>query len=162
MAASTALELDRVALVGSGTPPEPRGILNTPGVQTDTLGTPSDWDFLVDAVGLLWTVNIEPNAVILGTAQAIAFAKFKAGTGDNSALAVPPALSGIPPYRTNAAGDRVFIGDFTQLLIGMRTAFRIEVSRTGAGAFEHLQIAIRSYVRADIYVEHPEAFVVLE
>ena len=47
------------------------------------------------------------------------------------------------------------------LLIAVRTSFRVEVSRTGAGAFERLQVAVRSYMCADVQVAHPEAFVVL-
>ena len=38
----------------------------------------------------------------------------------------------------------------------MRTSFRIETSREGAGAFERLQVAVRSYIRADVQVARPE------
>jgi HK97 family phage major capsid protein len=161
MSRSTALELDRAALVGSGTAPEPRGLLNQPGVQTGTLGSPTDWDFLVDAAGLLWAANHEPNAAIYGPAFAVALAKFKAGADDNTPLSLPAALADVRQFRTKAAGARAFVGDFGQLLIGMRTSFRVEVSREGAGAFERLQVAVRSYLRADIAVAHPEAFVIL-
>ncbi len=166
MAASSARELDRVALVGSGgmspASPEPTGILNQEGVQLDGLGSPlpSNWDYLIDASGLLWGVNHEPNAAIFGVETAIAMAKLKS-SADDQPLTIPTALSGVKQFRTNAANGYVFIGDFTQLLIGMRTSFRVEVSRVGAGAFRNLQIAIRSYLRADIALAHPEAFVVL-
>jgi HK97 family phage major capsid protein len=90
----------------------------------------------------------------------VLLAKLKS-TADAQPLLMPSALDDIKRFRSNAAGTRVFLGDFTQLLIGMRTSFRVEVSRTGAGAFERLQIAVRSYVRADVALAHPNAFVVL-
>jgi HK97 family phage major capsid protein len=161
MAASTANELDRVALVGSGTPPEPLGIKNTPGVLTGTWpATPSDYDWIIDAVAQLWTVNEDPNALITNTPLAVAIAKFKEGVGGQP-LTKPMALEGIRLFRTAAAGTNAFLGDFTQLLIGMRTSFRLETSREGAGAFERLQVAVRSYIRADVQVARPKAFNVL-
>jgi HK97 family phage major capsid protein len=160
MAASTALELDRVALIGSGTPPEPRGIKNTPGVLTGTVpATPANYDWLIDEVAKLWAVNEDPNALIGNTTLAVAMAKFK-GT-DGQPLTRATALEGLKVFRTNAAGANAFLGDFTQLLIGMRTSFRIETSRDGAGAFERLQVAVRSYIRADVQVARPKAFDVL-
>ena len=86
-------------------------------------------------------------------------AKFKDTTG--APLARASALDGLKVFRTNAAGANAFLGDFTQLLIGMRTSFRIETSREGAGAFERLQVAVRSYIRADVQVARPKAFDVL-
>jgi HK97 family phage major capsid protein len=160
MAQSTALELDRVALVGSGTPPEPRGIKNTTGVLTGTWpATPADWDWLIDAAAQLWAVNEDPNALITNTALYVSLAKFKDDGGQP--LTKAGALDGIRLFRTAAAGTNAFLGDFTQLLIGMRTSFRIETSREGAGAFERLQVAVRSYIRADVQVARPKAFNVL-
>jgi HK97 family phage major capsid protein len=160
MAQSTALELDRVALVGSGVAPEPRGILNTPGVLTGTWpATPADWDWLIDAAAQLWAVNEDPNALVTNTALAVSMAKFKGS--DDQPLTRATALEGIRLFRTNAAGPNAFLGDFTQLLVGLRTSFRVETSRVGAGAFERLQVAVRSYLRADVQVARPKAFNVL-
>lgn len=160
MAASTALELDRVALVGTGTAPEPRGIKNTTGVLTGTVpATPTNYDWLIDEVAKLWAVNEDPNALITNTTLAVAMAKFK-GT-DGQPLTRAAVLDGLKVFRTNAAGTNAFLGDFTQLLLGMRTSFRIETSREGAGAFERLQVAVRSYIRADVQVARPKAFDVL-
>lgn len=159
MSATMALELDRVGLLGSGTAPEPRGVKNQPGISTGTLGTPTNWDFLVDAAGQLWTMNHEPNASIWGAAFAIAAGKFK-GT-DGQPLAKPAAVSGITEYRTNQVSADVFVGDFTQLMVGLRTSFKLESSRVAADAFENLQIAVRAYLRADVQLAHPEAFTVL-
>lgn len=161
---SMALELDRAALVGGGSPAgvEPTGIANQASVQTAPLGlgSPPDWDFLIDAAGMLWTQNFDPNAVIYNTPLAITLAKVK-DTISGQPLARPAVLDGMRAFRTSAAGSLAFVGDFSQLLIGMRTSFRLETTRVGAGAFENLQIVVRAYLRADVALAHPEAFVVL-
>ncbi len=60
-----ALELDRVALVGSGTPPEPKGVLGAQDVQTTAHDKPfADYGVLSDAIAKLWTANSEPNGII--------------------------------------------------------------------------------------------------
>jgi HK97 family phage major capsid protein len=160
MARSMALEVDRVALLGSGVAPEPQGIKGADNVQTDTLGSPADWDFLVDAAGMLWAENHEPSAVIWSPEMAVSAAKFK-DTNDGQPLRMPEELQGLPRLRTNQVSADVFVGDFAQLMIGLRTSFRLEVSRTAGDAFENLQLHVRAYLRGDIQLAHPEAFVVL-
>jgi HK97 family phage major capsid protein len=68
-AAQMALELDRVALRGSGTAPEPRGVLNQSGITTtahgangSVIGSPPaagtiGWEFLAQAAGTVRTAN---------------------------------------------------------------------------------------------------------
>jgi HK97 family phage major capsid protein len=65
---------------------------------------------------------------------------------------------------SNAASD-AFVGQFDQCMIGMRTALTMEISRTaaetGGSAFTSTQVWIRAYLRADVQLAHPSAFVVL-
>jgi HK97 family phage major capsid protein len=166
MSAAMALELDRVALLGSGTAPEPRGVLNQSGVSVVALNaTPTDYDFIVDAIGRVWSNNHEPNARIYNATLATLIAKFKS-TVDAQPLRVPDVVAAVPAYRTNQIPDAgtspddtsLFVGDFTNLLIGLRTSFRLEVSRVAGDAFDNLQIAVRAYLRADVQLAHPEAF----
>jgi HK97 family phage major capsid protein len=167
MARGFAVELDRVALIGSGVAPEPTGILNQSGVTVNS--TPfviSNYDFLIDQFARIWNANHVVNARAYAPAVAAELAKLKDTT--NQPLMAPAAVTAVPEFRTNALagsvvsgspGDSVVIvGDFTQLLIGMRTSFRLEVSRVAANAFENLQIAVRAYLRADVQLAHPEAF----
>jgi HK97 family phage major capsid protein len=166
LSAALALELDRAALLGSGTPPEPGGVRNQSGVGVTSLGAlPSDYDFIVDAIGRVWAQNHEPNARIYNSTLATAIAKFKS-TVDAQPLVAPAAVTAVPAFRTNQipnAGSSpddttMFVGDFTQLLIGLRTSFRLEVSRVAGTAFENLQVWVRAYLRADVQIAHPEAF----
>ncbi len=161
-----ALELDRAALLGSGTPPEPDGIRNQSGVNvTDFLSAdPADYDFMVDAIGRVWAQNHEPNARIYNASLATLLAKLK--DQQDQPLRAPDVVTAVPAFRTqqipNAGGSpdatTLFVGDFSQLMIGMRTSFRLEVSRVAGTAFEKLQIWVRAYLRADVQLAHPEAF----
>lgn len=162
-----ALELDRVALFGSGTPPEPCGIVNQSGVDVAALNDTIDYDHLIDMAAAVAAKNHVPSARLYNSTVAASLAKLRAvPTGEY--LRQPAYLDSITPYVTNQipmAGTSpddttVFVGDFSALMIGMRTNFRMEVSRVAASAFERLQIAIRCYLRADIQLAHPEAFVV--
>jgi HK97 family phage major capsid protein len=165
-----ALELDRVALLGSGTPPEPDGILNQSGVPVTDFGSiePGSFDFMVDSIGRVMSNNHTPTARIYNAALATYLAKLKDST--NQPLRAPEMVTAVPAFITNqiAGGStspestKLFVGDFSQLLIGMRTSFRLETSRVAGEAFQKLQIWVRAYLRADIQLAHPEAFDVVE
>lgn len=164
LAQALALELDRAALLGSGTGAEPRGIRNTPGVTVTPLGaTPSDYGFLIDAIGRVWRANHTPSARVYNASLATAIAKFADTTGQP--LNTPAAVASVPELRSNQIPDAgspptttMIVGDFAQLLIGMRTTFRLEVTRVAGDAFERLQVWVRAYLRADVALAHPEAF----
>jgi len=160
LAQALAVELDRVALLGSGVPPEPSGITTQADVGTGSVGSPfSNWDFLADAAGSLWALNHEPNAALYGATHATAVAKFADTIGQP--LRRPDALSGITDYRTNQLATSIIVGDFRQLMVGIRTGFQLEASRVAGDAFTNLQVIVRAYLRADVQLAHPEAFTVL-
>jgi HK97 family phage major capsid protein len=159
-----ARELDRAALLGTGTGAEPRGIRHQPGVSVTALGAaPTDYGFLIDSIGRVWKANHAPTARVYNASLATRIAKFTAT--DGQPLVVPPAVANVPEMRTNQIPDAgspptttMIVGDFSQLLIGMRTTFRLEVTRVAGEAFERLQVWVRAYLRADVQLAHPEAF----
>jgi HK97 family phage major capsid protein len=168
-----ALELDRVALMGSGINPEPLGILGQPGVTVRSNGgvRPHNYDFVVAAITEVWARNHNPTARLYNAdlARLMAFIKAPswAGDEDGPTMPEPPIVAAVPPYRTNQIPSdssplvtSLYVGDFSQLLIGMRTSFTLEVSRQAADAFTKMQIWVRAYLRADIALAHPEAFCV--
>lgn len=166
LAAALALELDRVALAGSGSDPEPKGVDNQSGVDIASASGDADYDLLVDMIGAVLARNFTPSGRIYPAVVATALAKLRAvPTGE---YLVPPGMvTAVPQFITNsiaASGSpvatKIYVADFSQLMIGLRTSFRLESTRIGAGTFENLQVAVRAYLRADIQLAHAEAFCV--
>lgn len=166
-------EIDRVGLVGSGAAEEPRGIENTPGITaTGSIGSPV-WDDLVDAVTAVRTANGEPSAAILHPRDVGTLAKLT-GTANDHYLAPPEEIRNlrrltttqVPANRGGGANESLaFIGDFSWLWYGIRTALTVETSRQAAdssgSAFANMQVWIRAYVRMDTAVVRPGFFTVL-
>jgi len=173
LAEAFALELDRVALFGSGTDPEPRGLANTPGIQTlevnPAAGAPvSSYAPIVQARGLMLAANAnEPTAAIMAPRTATEFDELVDTTGQP--LQRPRSIENLPFLSTTLVptddGEEapaevpssVFVGDYSQLWIGIRTAFRLEVLREMFA--DTMQIAFLAHLRADIQVAQPKAFV---
>lgn len=159
------VELDRVALAGSGVAPEPKGIIPTTNVGAVAVGAAiTNWDKFIDGLYEIWVDNgADPTGMVMHPRTLQTIAKFKEG-GTLSPLVMPPVLASIPIYRTTGlsitlapgTATSIVLGDFSQLIIGMRTALRIEILReTFMG---NLQVGFVAYLRADIGLQHPESF----
>ncbi len=165
-----ALEVDRVALRGTGTAPEPRGVLNTAGITTTPHGANggaiANYDWWLDAIGAVRNANFEPTAHIQAPRSTTSLSKLKDTT--NAYLARPdgllPMLSTrqVPTNLTVGTSNdcsEVYTGQWDQLMIGMRTDLRIEFLRERYLA-DNLQYAFLAYLRMDVQVAQPAAFVV--
>lgn len=180
LAEALSLELDRAALRGSGTAPEPRGIRNQTGVTIDsaTFGAngaaPTNYDFLSNAVQTIRAANGEPNAVIFAPRTAGELDRLKDTT--NQPLRPPSSFEDLRKLVTaqipinltvgsNSDTSEVYVGQWNELLIGVRRSITIEVSRQastgGESAFDRLQVHIRAYLRADVQLSQPSHFVVV-
>jgi len=178
LAGALARELDRAALRGSGTPPEPRGIRNTTGVAIQSMGTNglalANYDPFSTAVQTVRAANFEPNAIIYSPRTAGNLDRLKDTT--NQPLQPPPSVDGLLKLPTAQVPDNLtqgssslasdaYVGQWDQLLIGMRQRLVIEASREASdatdSAFRQLQVHIRAYLRADVAVAQPSAFVVV-
>jgi HK97 family phage major capsid protein len=170
-AAQLALELDRVALRGSGTAPEPRGVLNTSGITTTTHGVNganiTNYDWLIDAAGAVLANNFEPNAHIVAPRTVTSLAKLKEAT-TNAYLAPPASLLPRLPTKqipinltvgTSTDASEIYTGQWDQLMIGIRTSFSLQFLRERFLA-DNLQYAFLAYLRADVQLAQPAAFVV--
>jgi HK97 family phage major capsid protein len=172
-AAQLALELDRVALRGSGTPPEPDGVLNQSGITTTTHGANgaaiTNYDFWLDAVGTVRGNNFEPTAQIQAPRSETSLSKLKEAT-TNAYLRPPAALDGIPRLNTKQVPTNLTVGTSTdcseiytaqwdQLMIGIRTDFSLVFLRERFLA-DNMQYAFLAYLRADVQLAQPSAFVV--
>ncbi len=172
VAKALALELDRVSLRGTGTAPEPRGLRNTTGITVTDLGAAAglapSWDHYAQAVGAVRGENFEPNAAIHNPRTETDLSLLKDQQGQY--LQPPAALAALQQLTTTQVpidlthgtatdASEAYIGDWSQLIIGMRTSFTIRplVERyvdTG-------EVGFFAYLRADVAVAHPEAFNVL-
>lgn len=171
-AAQIALKLDLASLYGTGTAPEPRGVVNTTGVAIQSMevngATPANFDFLADAVGTLQDSNFSPTAIINAPRTERGLMKLKDTT--NQPLEMPAPLAAIPRYTTNqvptnlvqgtaTTASDAFVADFRELYIGIRTNFSIQVLSERYA--DYGQVGLLGWLRADVLVARPKAFVVV-
>jgi HK97 family phage major capsid protein len=178
-AAQIALELDRAALRGTGTAPEPRGVLNQSGVTLTTHGTngstigspPSagvmGWEFLVQAAGAVANNNFTANAQIMAPRTELSLSLLRDTT--NQYIAPPGYLNNTPRLSTKqvptnltvgSSSDcsEVYTGAWSLMGVGIRTSFELEFLRERYA--DNLQIGILAHLRADVQLFQPSAFVV--
>lgn len=177
IATAMALKLDYVALTGSGTPPEPRGVFNTSGINTVTsVGTPANFDKFMTAVFSIKADNFSPNAIAYSARTAETLAKLKTGiSSDNTPLAQPADYAELAKYVSTQIPNNLgvgtnesfaIIGQWNQLAVGVRKTITIEMAREGAydisgtvySAFQKDQTLVRAILRADVQVMQPTAF----
>jgi HK97 family phage major capsid protein len=167
-----ALELDRVGLRGSGTPPEPKGILNQTSVTITNHGaagtvfsTAVGYDWLLDAKGAVRSANFEPTAHIVAPRTVTSLSKLREAT-TSAYLAPPPnmlpmlATKQIPinlTVTTSSDCSEIYTGDFTQAMFGLRTSLQIGVDPYSFGISAG-HIAIIAWLRADFQLAQPTAF----
>ncbi len=157
-----------------GTAPEPRGIRNTTGINTVSMGANgaalTNYDPLVDAVGVLADNNHCATAAVFSPRSARALGKLKDTTGQP--LQPPEILSDLRRYMTgqvlntqtqgtaSGTASDIFVGDWRELLVGIRTTFSVQVlneryADTGS-------IGLLAWFRADVLVTRPKAFAVVQ
>jgi len=170
IASAIALELDRAALVGLGAG-EPRGIVETDGVQEYSMGTngatlaSTGYAPFSYAWQSILQENFTPNAVIYNARTAGAIDRLVDG---DSVPAQPPASwSTMKAIVTNQIGNDftqgseteaslALVGDFSKLLFGIRQELEINVNPFSS--FSGRQTQIRGVLRADTAVLRPKAF----
>ena len=138
IAQAMAAEMDRVVFQGSGSAPEPSGIINQSGIgNTGAGGALINYAEPLTAMTGIATLNAGPLTAILLHPHDLGTL---AGLTDktNQPLNVPPALQGIPMLQTSAlqvdagAGNNesnIIMGNFANCLIGMRNQIQIQVLR---------------------------------
>lgn len=166
LSAALAGELDRAALLGSGTPPEPQGLIGTDGVTSldVTAGFPDvRYDDFSRAVQLIRMANGEPNVVIYGPDVAGELERLR--TDDGDIIEAPQSFKDLRKLTTSRLAGTAAIGQWNEFVIGMRQELRIEASRQandedGKG-FSSYSVLVRATLRADFAVLKPSHFVIL-
>lgn len=174
IAQSFAKELDRAGLRGTGTAPEPRGILNTVGIQSVTNGAAGaalsaiKWSNMLDAYKAIIAADAPaPTAAIMAPRTLTGLAGLADTTGQplqRPGLLEPLsfiASSQIPINLTVGAStdcSEVYIADFTKLLFAMRESVSIQLLNEVFATTGH--VAFVGHVRADVMLTYPSAFAV--
>lgn len=164
MAAAMAREFDRVALLGTGTAPEPRGVANTVGIGTEALAGSLAYAPLLRARTAILTANAGPmTAAIMHPRDEGTVSALVDSTGQP--LAMPRALESVSMLTTTGIPtdggvgtdeSTVICGNFRHLYVGVRSAIRIDILReTFAG---NHQFGFVAHMRGDVAVAHPGAF----
>lgn len=172
-----ALELDRVALFGTGTAPQPKGIhaYATSIIAETSMGTNgaqlTSFDPFSDAYFAIMGNNITPKVVIYSPRTAKSVDLLKSSV-DLTPLPPPESFKNLTKLVSNqisnaltqgssSVASSAFVGDFAGLGIGMRTQLVIEASREAGTAFQDGQVWIRAYLRGDVQLLRPTAFNVI-
>jgi HK97 family phage major capsid protein len=165
IAASMATELDRVAMFGTGTAPQPKGIVNFSGVQTIAHGAAlTSYAPLISARTKVKTANHpDVSAYIMSPRDEGTFAGLV--DGQDQPLNKPPAIANIPFLDTTAVPvdggvgtneSTIIAGDFSRLMIGMRSQIRIEILKERYA--DTGQFGFIAFMRADVAAEYENAF----
>lgn len=168
-----ATELDRAVIRGAGAT-EPTGIKNTTDVHVTSSVGAWGYDDLIDAMYSIWADNgpSDPSAVLLSPKSERTRRKAKDGDGiyllqSSTPLAGVPFLvtSSIPDSLGAGAETEIYLGDFSRVLLGVRTNFVVEVLPAGEGsgfnATTQLGVWLRVYGRFDVHCEYPKHLAVL-
>lgn len=175
IAQAFAKELDRAGLIGTGTAPEPRGLLNTANVQSVTNGangaslvTTRYANLFSGVQSLLQADAPMPTAFIMSPRTKVGFAALADTL--TQPLELPAMLANIPMIATSQISNaltvgtstdcsQIFMGDFTRFAFMMRESIHIQLAdQLFAGTGE---IGFFCHVRADVAVQYPKAFAVV-
>lgn len=177
-----ALELDRAALYGSGAGSEPTGLLNISGVGEVDMGgngaALTSYAPFANAITDIMTANGPgPEGLAAIFSPRVWGELENLVDGDDNPLRAPRSYEHLRKYVTNQVSvtsehgnadnaSEIFVGDWTQLLWGVKTELQIETSRVASdsagSAFENLQVWVRAYLRADIHLARPGFFSVVK
>jgi len=158
-------EIDRVALFGSGTAPEPLGLTGTPSINEVAVDGPlSSYEPMIQASEKILSGNApSPTAAILAPREWATITGFV--DANNQPLNMPQGPTGIKQIvaskvptdgGTNSDESSIILGNFRHLWLGVRTDIRVEVLRDRFA--ENLQYGFMAHIRLDVQAEYPGAF----
>ncbi len=173
LSVAMATEIDRVALVGQAAKEEPLGLLSAGIGTTAGGGALIDWSKFVSAAGAILTANgpdAAELAMIIPPRTWIVLQNLQDTL--HQPLRMPDAVAAMKRFATmacpinlGAGTNEAFccVGDFSQMLQGVRMPLMIEVSNIGGGdtstnVFTSHQQAVKLTFRGDVAVARPAFF----
>jgi len=160
LSASLAAELDRQALRGTGST-ELSG-LDVDGKVGETTSVGGiTWQDLGVALVDIQSNNFEPNAYIISPKRANNLAEIQS-SGGGEWLGPQDSVAQMQRIvTTNCADTDIYVGQWDQYALGIRTDAMIEVTTEGGGSFEKYQVLVRIVFRGDVKRINAGAFHVL-
>ena len=169
--AKLAAAIDLAGLSGTGTAGQPLGILNTPGIASETLtGGEVSWRNLLNMIATVLGADIRGGS--FGFALNAFVQAYLRGTlreeGDAVAgylMDTPSALAGYQVQVTSQiAGGKLLFGDFSQVIMAFwgDSGADILVNPYADSAYAKGNVLIRAFVDADVLIRHTEGFVKAE
>lgn len=158
-------KLDDALLDGDGVDNSITGLLNQPGVTTGAFDA-NDPDSIIDAIGSLNALEVNPNRIIVSGADFTSLRKLKDSSGrylltpDITAGAVG-SLFGIPVSVTNKleAGTAI-VGDMSAVAVVRDIDPRVDILRERYADYD--QTGLRVVTRYDLGLIRPNAVAVLQ
>ncbi|MBA7699663.1 hypothetical protein ES703_108362 [subsurface metagenome] len=176
MAQAIALSVDRVGLLGNGVT-EPRGLDLCAGVNLISMGVNgaalTSYDEFSNSCEDVADNNGIATAVIFAPRTHFTLDRLKEGT-TNAPLPPPQSFKDLKKYFTNqipinnvqgssSVASKAYIGDFKQLLYGIRKNVEIEITtQGGTGTFAQVEALIRARMRLDVAVLRENFFTKIE
>jgi HK97 family phage major capsid protein len=171
IAQAIALKLDLAALEGSGTAPEPKGVANF-AVNEVSMGTngakPTTWDEVVKAHFANLKANAQRStAGIFHPRDLETYALFK--DSQQNPLRMPPSIESLPllsssqlsttrTQGTSTDASNAYVGDFGELIIGVRPTLQLRFQILQERHASNLQVGLLAWLRADVTLGHPLHF----
>jgi HK97 family phage major capsid protein len=168
MAQALGLKLDYAGMLGAGAAEEPRGLYNDPDLSLVDLGVDGaelNWyNDLIAGYRLVLENNGIPQAIIMAPRTITEESAMRDGQG--LPLVRPKIIDALKWYSSNqiptnqvkgniSTASCAFLGDFSNLVFGVRSGIRLEVSREEGESFKRMQVVIRAYLRGDCNTTHP-------
>jgi HK97 family phage major capsid protein len=173
--AAMAVAMDTGYLMGTGAGNQPFGIINKSGIQTLSMGANgaplSDFSTFVQAAGLIAAVNGPSD----GLSMIVSVREDTKLNGLQDTLHQPLRMpdvvarmkrgvtSKIPTNLTQGTtvgtASWAMVGDMSQVVIGMRQQFTLEISREAGSAFANNQTLVRAILRTDVGLLQPKFIV---
>lgn len=173
IAQAFAVEMDRAGLRGSGTNPEPRGLLNTTGVNAVASGTNGAalagyGKFFEGAQQLLQAKANMPTAAIMSPRSLIKLGGLVDTQGQplrrpdmlqDMKLISTPAVPDNLTVGTSTDCSEIYMGDFTRMVFMLREQMSIQVAQELFAA--NGQIGFVCHARVDVAVLYPQQFAIV-
>ncbi|HBP5224327.1 phage major capsid protein [Pseudomonas aeruginosa] len=162
-----ARQIDRAIIAGSGTDNEPRGIINTVGIQTGDLST-LDYAAVMALVQKFEDTELTSAAWLTTSDAKTKFATTLKAAGLPGYLLENGQVGGYPLHVTrqfaaDSNGDSpVLLGDFSQVLLGVWSELDILVNPFAEPAYSRGGVQVRAMATCDVALRYPEAFVLAE